>query len=141
MTCSCAHDNKDRAYLYAQILFTSTSFTSLSISVYYIVLILSAKAVKMGKTIRMPRGSPQYLKNLPNNLRVEPLSYEPYPKSKPKKATRKTSNSDKENADAVVKPKSRAKKASANNSSNVDGENTDANPEPKARAPKPKKLP
>ena len=63
----------------------------------------------MGKSIRMPPGSPQYLKNLPNNLRYEPLPFEPYPKSKPK-ATRKPSNADKENADATAKPKSRAPK-------------------------------
>lgn len=92
----------------------------------------------MGKSIRMPPGSPQYLKNLPNNLRVEPLRVEPYPKSKPKKAARKPSNADKENADVIAKPKSRAKKASVKGSSN---ENTDANSEPKARAPKPKKVP
>ena len=95
----------------------------------------------MGKTIRMPAGSPKYLKDLPNNLRVEPLSFEPYPKSKPKKGTRKQSNDDKENADAIVKPKSRAKKAGVKSSSKINSENTDGNPEPKARVPKPKKVP
>ena len=89
----------------------------------------------------MPPGSPQYLKNLPNNLRVEPLTFEPYPKFKPKKTTKKPSNADKENADAIAKPKSRAKKSSDESSAKVDGENTDANPEPKARTPKPKKVP
>lgn len=60
----------------------------------------------MPKQIRMPPGSPQYLKDLPNNLRVEP-----YPKSKPKKAsTSKSSTADKENADAAPNPKSRASK-------------------------------
>ncbi|KAG7001496.1 glutamate carboxypeptidase [Physcia stellaris] len=64
----------------------------------------------MPKQIKMPPGSPQYLKDLPNNLRVEPRS-EPYPKSKPKKSsTSKSSTADKENADAAPKPKSRGTK-------------------------------
>ena len=62
----------------------------------------------MPKQIKMPPGSPQYLRNLPNNLPVEP-----YPKSKPKKKANasETSNADKENADANPKPKSRASKS------------------------------
>lgn len=62
----------------------------------------------MPKQIRMPPGSPQYLKDLPNNLRVEP-----YPTTKPKKkaSASKSLNADKENADADPKPKSRATKS------------------------------
>ncbi|KAL8793407.1 MAG: hypothetical protein Q9195_003993 [Heterodermia aff. obscurata] len=85
----------------------------------------------MPKVIKMPPGSPQYLKNLPNNLRVEP-----YPKSKPTKPISKPSNADKENADAIAKPKSRVK-----GSSKADSKNTEPNPNPKARVPKPKKVP
>ena len=53
----------------------------------------------MPKQIRMPPGSPQYLKDLPNNIRVEP-----YPTSKPRKkaSASKPSNADKENARKVA---------------------------------------
>ena len=94
----------------------------------------------MPKCIRMPRGSPQYLKNLPNNLRVEPARFEPYQLYKGlKKAKIKRSNADKENAALIANPKPRTKKASVKGSSKVDSENPDTNPEPKA--PKPKKVP
>ena len=86
----------------------------------------------------MPRGSPQYLKDLPNNLRVEPL--EPYPMHfKLKKAKSKPSNADKENAHMIANPKPRTKKASVKGSSKVDSQNPNTNPE--SKAPKPKKVP
>ena len=61
----------------------------------------------MPKHIKMPPGSPQYLKNLTSNVRIEP-----YPTSKRKKTnTRKPPNDDnKENADANPKIVTRASK-------------------------------
>lgn len=104
-----------------------------SVSIYHVLFILSEQTVTMPKCVRMPRGSPQYLNNLPNNLRVEP-----YPLYMgPKGARSKPSNADKENADVIAKPKPRTKKTSVKGSSKVDSENL----EPEARAPKPKKVP
>lgn len=60
----------------------------------------------MPKHIKMSPSSPQHLKDLPNNLRIEP-----YSNLNPKKTNiSKASNADKENSDANPKTKSRASK-------------------------------